>query len=185
MPAKAIHKQALVQTAMRLFRRQGYASSGLNQILSESQAPKGSLYYYFPGGKEELAVAAVELAGEMIADMLRQLAAQKRTLHTFVKGYAATMAGWMEESGFRSGCPIATTMLEAAPDSPALTAAGRQAMAGWQDIIAEVMLREGYSQTDACIAARNLLASMQGALILARVWCNAEPIYDIARPFRT
>ena len=79
MPAKAVHRQALVETAMRLFRRQGYASTGLNQILSESQAPKGSLYYYFPGGKEALAVAAVELAGSLLKDMLVRLSVERRT----------------------------------------------------------------------------------------------------------
>jgi hypothetical protein len=55
MANAAKHKDALVCTAMRLFRRQGYASTGLQQILSESGAPKGSLYHYFPGGKEGLA----------------------------------------------------------------------------------------------------------------------------------
>jgi len=45
------HKENLVRTAMRLFRRQGYASTGLQQILAESGAPRGSLYHYFPGGK--------------------------------------------------------------------------------------------------------------------------------------
>ena len=58
MANAAKHKDSLVRTAMRLFRRQGYASSGLQQILAESKAPRGSLYHYFPGGKEELGEAA-------------------------------------------------------------------------------------------------------------------------------
>ena len=70
MAATALHKESLIRTAMRLFRRQGYASTGLNQILAESGAPKGSLYHYFPGGKEELAVAAVTLAGSMVKQLL-------------------------------------------------------------------------------------------------------------------
>ncbi len=59
MPNIAKHKDNIVVAAMSLFRRQGYASTGLNQILQESGAPKGSLYHYFPGGKEQLGLAAV------------------------------------------------------------------------------------------------------------------------------
>ena len=119
------HKESLVRTAMRLFRRQGYASSGLQQILADSGAPKGSLYHYFPGGKEALGEAAVEMAGVMIQQMLGELAVRHREPKAFLRAYARTMAGWMEESGFQSGCPIATTLLENAPRSSAISAAGQ------------------------------------------------------------
>ena len=183
MPAAPIHKKNLIRTAMRLFRRQGYASTGLNQILSESGAPKGSLYHYFPGGKEELAVASVELAGEMITDMLEQLAREKRTVRTFVVGYCDTMAAWMEESGYRSGCPIATTMLETSPDSPALTAAGQSAIGSWIDVIAEVFVGGGSSRSVAQREARGLVSAVQGALILARVWSSSEPIREVGSKY--
>jgi len=68
------HKENLVRTAMRLFRKQGYASTGLQQILADSGAPKGSLYHYFPGGKESLGEAAVAMAGRLIGEMLTDLA---------------------------------------------------------------------------------------------------------------
>ncbi len=183
MPAKAVHKQALVETAMRLFRRQGYANTGLNQILHDSAAPRGSLYHYFPGGKEALAEDAVHLAGNMVREMLEGLSAQKRSVRSFVKGYCETMAGWMEESGFRSGCPIATTMLETAPDSPALTAAGKAALEGWMEVIAGVFARAGHKPADAQRQARSLIGAVQGALILARIWRDAEPIRDVARHY--
>ena len=125
MGRAATHKQNLVRTAMRLFRRQGYASTGLQQIVAESGAPKGSLYHYFPSGKEALGEAAIALAGGMIREMLAGLAARHREPKAFLRAYCKVMAGWMEESGFRSGCPVATTLLETAPQSPAITAAGR------------------------------------------------------------
>jgi len=103
------HRENLVRTAMRLFRQQGYASTGLQQILHESGAPKGSLYHYFPGGKEALGEEAVELAGGLVDDMLRKLAAEHAAdPPAFVRGYCRTMARWMRESEYQSGCPIAT-----------------------------------------------------------------------------
>ncbi|MGI9285331.1 MAG: TetR/AcrR family transcriptional regulator [Pseudomonadales bacterium] len=183
MSAVPIHKESLVRTAMRLFRRQGYASTGLNQILSESGAPKGSLYHYFPGGKEELAVAAVGLAGSMIRQMLEDLSQTKRSSRTFVKGYCDTMAHWMEESGYRSGCPIATTMLETTPDSPALVKAGQAALESWVSVISDVFLRDGTGANDAQKKALALIGAVQGALILARVWSTSDPLHDVARRF--
>ncbi|MGI9293065.1 MAG: TetR/AcrR family transcriptional regulator [Pseudomonadales bacterium] len=183
MSAIPVHKDSLVRTAMRLFRRQGYSSTGLNQILSESGAPKGSLYHYFPGGKEELAVAAVGLAASMIRLMLEDLSRTRRTSRTFVKGYCDTMANWMEESGYRSGCPIATTMLETAPDSPALVKAGQAALESWVCVISDVFIRDGIGSSDAQKKALALIGAVQGALILARVWNSSDPLHDVARQF--
>jgi TetR/AcrR family transcriptional repressor of lmrAB and yxaGH operons len=177
----AEHKQSLVRTAMRLFRRQGYASTGLQQILAESGAPKGSLYYYFPGGKEALGESAVDLAGRMIREMLEGLAARHAEPKAFLRAWCKVMAGWMEESGFRSGCPVATTLLENAPHSPGITAAGKRAVDGWIEVVAGVFERAGMPRRDARARAQLAVAAMEGALLLARIRRSARPILDVAR----
>jgi TetR/AcrR family transcriptional repressor of lmrAB and yxaGH operons len=166
---------------MRLFRRQGYASTGLQQIVAESGAPKGSLYHYFPSGKEALGEAAVVLAGGLIRDMLAELAARHREPKTFLRAYCKVMAGWMEESGFHSGCPIATTLLETAPQSPAITAAGRRAIDGWIDVIGGVLAKGGMQRREARSRAQLVVAAMEGALVLARVRRSTRPILDVAK----
>lgn len=183
MANAAQHKDNLVRTAMRLFRRQGYASTGLQQILADSGAPKGSLYHYFPDGKEALGQAAVDLAGDLVAQMLLDLAAKHRQPKAFVKAYCEVMAGWMEESEFRSGCPIATTMLETAPHSPALTEAGVRAIDRWIEIIAPVFANTGLSQRDAKVKAQLLVATVEGALVLARIRQSTRPILDIVTAY--
>jgi TetR/AcrR family transcriptional regulator, lmrAB and yxaGH operons repressor len=177
----ALHKQNLVRAAMRLFRRQGYASTGLAQILDESGAPKGSLYHYFPNGKEALGEAAVELAAGLVREKLVELAEEHREPGAFLRAYAKTMAGWMEESGYRSGCPIATTLLETAPASPRITAAGVRAIDGWTEVIAGVLERTGAQRREARTRAQLVVAAMEGALILARVRRSAQPILDVAK----
>jgi TetR/AcrR family transcriptional repressor of lmrAB and yxaGH operons len=177
----ARHKQNLVRTAMRLFRRQGYASTGLQQIVEESGAPKGSLYHYFPSGKEALGEAAVEMAGEMVGSMLSQLAARHREPRAFVRAYCRVMAGWMEESGFRSGCPIATTVLENVPQSPAITAAARRALDGWIEVVGGVFEAAGSERGEARSRAQAIVAAMEGALILSRIRRSTRPILDVAK----
>jgi TetR/AcrR family transcriptional repressor of lmrAB and yxaGH operons len=175
------HKQNLVRTAMRLFRRQGYASTGLQQIVAESGAPKGSLYHYFPTGKEALGESAVEMAGGLVREMLTGLALRHREPQAFLRAYCQVMAGWMAESGFRSGCPIATTLLETAPQSPAITAAGLGAIDGWIEVIAGVLARGGRPKREARSRAQLVVAAMEGALILARIRRSTRPILDVAK----
>lgn len=178
------HKDSLVRTAMRLFRQQGYASSGLQQILAESEAPRGSLYHYFPGGKEQLGEAAVKLAAQLMGEMLADLAGRCKTPEAFVKAYCRTMSKWMEESDFRSGCPIATTMLETAPNAPGLTRAGVEAIDHWIDIIASVFIAKDVSAKEARAKAQLLIATMEGALLIARIRQSPAPINDIVASFR-
>lgn len=178
------HKQNLVRTAMRLFRRQGYASTGLQQILVESGAPKGSLYHYFPDGKESLAEAAVLMAGELVAELLTELGEKHAgDPRGFVAAYCRTMADWMEESAYRSGCPIATTMLETVPASKALTQAGGDILDAWIVIASKVFADSGLSTSQARQRAQFLIAAMEGALIVARIRQSKRPILDVAKFF--
>jgi len=181
MGQAARHKESLVRTAMRLFRRQGFASTGLQQIVDESGAPRGSLYHYFPSGKEALGESAVDLAGGMIHEMLAELAARHADPKAFLRAYAKVMARWMEESGFQSGCPIATTLLETAPRAPGITAAGRRAIDGWIEVIGGVLARGGLAPREAKRRAQLVVAAMEGALILSRVRRSAQPILDVAK----
>ena len=181
MAAPRRHDDNLVRTAMRLFRRQGYAATGLQQILEMSGAPRGSLYHYFPQGKEAIGAAAVALAGEMVAESLEQLAAEHATPEAFLAAYFRLYATWMEESKFQSGCPIATTLLETAPQSKQITAAGLAAFQKWTRIITSVFKRAGVETRVAKQHAELTIAALEGALILARVTRSKEPILNAGR----
>ncbi len=174
------HRERIVQTAVRLFRRQGYASTGVQQILDVSGAPKGSLYHYFPGGKEAIGEAAVVRAGELVRETLQELAEARPSPRAFLRGYCGVMADWMEESGFRSGCPLATTVLETTPASPAIQAAGLAAIDSWIDVIASVYRRAGTPARRARMQAQLVIASVEGGLILARLNQSKKPLHEVA-----
>jgi TetR/AcrR family transcriptional repressor of lmrAB and yxaGH operons len=99
----------------------------------------------------------------------------------FLQAYCKVMAGWMAESGFRSGCPIATTLLENARQSPTITAAGRRAIDGWIDIVAGVLSNGGMPRSEARNQAQLIIAAMEGALILSRIRRSTRPILDVAK----
>ena len=174
------HRDAIVRTAVRLFRQQGYAATGLNQLVAESGAPKGSLYHYFPEGKTAIAAAAVAAAGDRVTHTLRELAGQGLSPGDRLRRYAALLSGWMASSGFRDGCPIATTLLETAPQAEAVRVAGARALSAWQDAFAAPLLERGVAPQRAQRLAALAVAAIEGALLQARVQRSSEPIVAAA-----
>ncbi|MEQ8268973.1 MAG: TetR/AcrR family transcriptional regulator [Parvibaculum sp.] len=181
MAAAAKHKDKLIGSAITLFRQKGYAATGLNEILAHSGAPKGSLYHYFPQGKEELGAIAVARAGAAVTATLQHLHDTASDAGQFLKAYSALLCDWIEKSDFREGCPIATTLLETAPQSERIAAAGREAFAEWIGLIASVYRRDGLSPRKATDRAAFAVSAIEGALILARVQKSTQPIRQVAK----
>ena len=73
MSAPPRHRGAIVRAAATLFRRNGFAATGINEIVEVSGAPKGSLYHYFPDGKDQIAEAAIRFAGAGLVATLEKL----------------------------------------------------------------------------------------------------------------
>jgi TetR/AcrR family transcriptional repressor of lmrAB and yxaGH operons len=176
MSAPPKHRTAIVDAAVTLFRRQGYAGTGLADIVALSGAPKGSLYHYFPAGKAAIAGAAVEEAGRRVVRTIEALSAEAASAAELIRAHARTMAGWMEQSDFRDGCPITTVLLEMAPGEAAITEAGRLAYAARQRVVADRLIADGVPEAHAARLAVLSCSALQGALIQSRVDRSADAI---------
>jgi TetR/AcrR family transcriptional regulator, lmrAB and yxaGH operons repressor len=177
----AKHKRAIVDAAVKLFRQRGYAGTGLNDIVKESSAPKGSLYHYFPEGKAAIGAAAVTAAGHTVEATLKGLANERPSPSTAISRYCELLAGWMEQSQFRDGCPIATTLLEEAPANPGITEAGKQAFSAWAAVIADALVAAGATPARAGELGRFSVSVLEGALIQARVEQSKAPLLAAGR----
>jgi len=180
MARKQKHRQPIIDASVTLFRRQGYASTGLNEIVDASGAPKGSLYYYFPEGKISLAVAAVTEAGERVVETLDQLCQECQSTADLLKAHARLLAGWMKKSGFRAGCPITTVLLELAPQERLVAQAGRAAYGARISALRGKLEADGFTPTRAKRLAQLCTSALQGALIQARVERSGVPILTTA-----
>ena len=169
----------LLDTASKLFRSQGFHATGLDQILRRSRTPKGSLYHYFPGGKDQLAIATLQhVASEQGQTMSAIFSSQTdplETLQIFFEHAAETLL----MSDFRDGCPIATVTLEVASDRPAVREACRQGFQTWLEVMVQHLNYAGLSKARAKSIATLVLASLEGGLILSRAQKSVEPIRSI------
>jgi len=178
MAMPSSHRQAIVRAAVALFRKQGFAATGLSEILARSGAPKGSLYHYFPGGKAELGEAAVRQAGETVTRTLSRLRDEAPSAAAMIRRYVDLVATWMSKSHWRDGCPIATTLLETANDLAAVATAGREAFADWAAVLAAALESEGVDPARARRLGRFAISALEGALLQAKVERNASPLLE-------
>ena len=169
-------KGKTLAAAARLFRQQGYHGTALHDILAAGGAPRGSLYFHFPKGKEEIGVAALTLAGEAVRKAIAKAAETSENAEIFLIRVVRGMAADLEKSGYKEGCPIATTALETAAQSEALGAATRNAFQKWELEIKRGLFRFGLPAGDAELAATLVLSQLEGALLLARTYRSAEPL---------
>jgi TetR/AcrR family transcriptional regulator, lmrAB and yxaGH operons repressor len=169
-------KQRMLKTAADLLHRQGYASTGLNQILAESKAPRGSLYFHFPGGKEELVAQAIAGSADELTALLERLLASAPDARAALDAIVAYFRGQLEQSSFTKGCPVATVALEQAATSDALHGACAAAYRRWAHLIAIRLEAEGLPEERASSLANLCLATIEGALVLARAHRSVEPL---------
>ena len=169
-------KGKTLTAAVKLFRQQGYHGTALHDILAAGGAPRGSLYFHFPKGKEEIGAAALSLIGEAVRQAIVQAVEKSDNAESFLVRIVRGMASDLERSEYREGCPIATTALETSAQSEVLGAATRSAFQKWELEIKRGLFRFGLTSGDADLVATMVLSQLEGALLLARTYRSLVPI---------
>ncbi|OMC43119.1 TetR family transcriptional regulator [Mycobacterium sp. IS-2888] len=180
MPRPDRSRAALIGNAATLFRRQGYAATGLNQILEEAGVKPGSLYHHFPQGKQQLAAAVVESEGTSIEQLLRRFLATGRPVADIVDRWLDLLAAGLA-GDHRDGCPIEPIATESVNASPLVREASARAFRGWCAAIEDRLRSDGWSAADAKRVALAVISLIEGALILSRIAGDAGAL-DAAKP---
>jgi len=168
-------RAALIDTAATLFRRQGYAATGINQILDEAGVRPGSLYHHFPRGKEQLAAAVVDGAGATIEQLLRDLLAGDGAVADIVDRWIDLLIGGLTADR-RDGCPIEPIATESVNASPLVREASKRAFTGWCHAIEGRLLADSWPSAEAESTAIALISLIEGALILSRIAGDATAL---------
>lgn len=176
---KADVKQKVLETTRGLMQSQGYNATGLNQIIKESGTPKGSLYHYFPGGKEQLAKEAIQLSAQEMGQKIMGAFEQSKSLQEAMEKMVDLGIAELKASDFERGCPIATVALEA--KSGPVQDACQTAFKAAQTLIESRLLMEGFSAERAGVVATFMFAAYEGALVLARTQKDVRPLEGLKK----
>jgi TetR/AcrR family transcriptional repressor of lmrAB and yxaGH operons len=165
----------MIHAAAELFCQRGYHATTFSDVVRESGAPRGSTYFHFPGGKQELAREAIARAGDQIEEMVDQAARHADDPGSLVRALAQILASRLERSGYQSGCAIATMVLELAPRDEEFSADFDSVFARWRAALVTRFEPLGLAPDRAAVLADLTISAFEGALILSRAARSTEP----------
>lgn len=169
-------KDRIIDSSAELFRRQGYAGTGVKQIVAAANAPFGSLYHFFPGGKEQLGAEVIRSSGQLYTQLFATIAMQAPDVLTAVGDFFAGAAETLRETDYADACPIATVALEVASTSEPLRQATAEVFDSWIVGATEYFVFAGIPRDTSRELAFTMLSLLEGAFIFCRAMRSTEPL---------
>jgi AcrR family transcriptional regulator len=166
-------RERILYATAELFRRQGYSGTGLKQVVAEADAPFGSLYHHFPGGKQQLADEVIRGAGAFFQALVVAVYDEESTAEDSVKAVFEGAAETLASTDFQDACPIATIALEVASTNDVLRRATAEVFEQWT-----VALTERLDNRELALA---VISALEGAFVLCRAWRSVEPMLAAGR----
>ena len=173
--------ERIVRAMAELLRIQGYAATGMNQLVAASGAPTGSIYHHFPGGKVAVAAAALRETGAAYIQLLPLLLDPHDDLATGVEAAFVQAAEDIETTGWANLCPVGTVTGEIAGSVPELREVADEVIAGWVDEGTRYLTGRGLAARDARSVIYAVIAALEGGFVLARGQQSREPLHAAGR----
>ena len=159
-----------------LFRRHGYAGTGIKAVLAASNAPFGSLYHFFPGGKEELGVASLQAGGETYRELVELIYAPGADVVAATRDFFRGAGAILEETEYADACPIATVALEIAGTNEPMREAAAAAFESWLAVLTTRLAEAGVRRARARAISIELFCLVEGAFLLCRTTRDTTPM---------
>lgn len=169
-------RKRMVDGAVSLLARRGLQATSFSEVLAETGAPRGSLYHHFPGGKDQLVAEAVDAAGQLLVDALDAVAGQPA--EAVVQRFFAIWTAVLTRSRFEAGCAVLAVTVAA--NSTDLLGQATQVFRGWREHLAELLVQGGLPRAAAEPLALAMIASAEGAVVLARAEQSLAPLEAVA-----
>ncbi|MEO7397963.1 MAG: TetR/AcrR family transcriptional regulator [Ilumatobacteraceae bacterium] len=174
-------RDRIVAASTELFSRQGYNATGLKSILTASDSPFGSLYHFFPGGKEELGAEAIRVSGETYRRLVEAFYPEGADVVAATQQFFDGAALMIEATDFADACPIATVALEISSTSEPMREAAADAFNSWLATLGARFAEAGISQDRSAELAIELFCAIEGAFLLSRATRRADSIRVMGR----
>ncbi|HYZ82005.1 MAG TPA: TetR/AcrR family transcriptional regulator [Solirubrobacteraceae bacterium] len=169
-------RERIIEASADLLRRQGYAATGVKQIVEAAKAPFGSIYHHFPGGKEELGAAAIRRSGALYELLIPAIFDPAPDLVSAVRLFFEGAAAHLEESEYEDACPIATVALEVCSTSDTMREACADVFESWIAAGLPRFTAEGLDEETARELVIAMISALEGAFVLARASHSTEAL---------
>ncbi|NUS21934.1 MAG: TetR/AcrR family transcriptional regulator [Mesorhizobium sp.] len=170
----------MIEATALLIRQRGYHGTSLNDILSASGAPRGSLYFHFPGGKDQLVVEVTRASVANVTERLGAALLEESDPAVAVHHIYQSVARMLEDNEFSLGCPVAPVVLDAPNDVPDLVEICRSAFEQWIGLLRQAFVRAGVPERRAQALALLVESSLEGLMVIARATRDRTPVLTVA-----
>jgi len=177
-------RERILAATNELFRRQGFNGTSLKQVTQTAPATVGSIYHFFPGGKEELAAAVIETSGASYRELFEMIADAEPTIASAVSAFFDGAASVLEQTNFIDICPIGGVAREVASTNESLRLTADRVFVSWVASAEARLMASGIGEADAAGLAVALVASIEGGFLLARTARDGDRLRAVGRQFR-
>lgn len=174
-------KVRLLESATDLFSRQGFGATGIKAVLAAAEAPYGSLYHFFPGGKQELGAAALSYGGERYREVLESVYPPEADVVEATEASFRQAADLLEETDYGYACPIAAIALEVANTDELMRTAAAEAFESWLQVLEQRFTAAGMTGERARDVAVEIFCLIEGAVLLSRTTRSSVPMRTAGR----
>lgn len=174
-------RERLVTAVAELMRVQGYSAITVKQITAAANAPMGSLYHHFPGGKPQIAAEALRTSGAAYIQLLPLLMDPHDDLRVAVPAAFAAAAETIEQGGWMNMCPVGTVAGEISDSEPGLREVAAEVIGSWIEDGTTYFVQRGLNEQDARELILAVLSALEGAFVLSRTLRSAEPLHAAGR----
>jgi AcrR family transcriptional regulator len=172
-------KARILGTSSELFARQGYTGTGMNQIAARASAALGSIYHFFPGGKDQLCAEAIRSSGQVYLELIDAVLGQSPDIVQGVRGFFSEAGAHLIDTGYADACPIATIALEVASGNEELRQATAAVFEQWIEAASRRLVLAGLTPDEARRLSTFAISALEGAFVLSRARRTVEAI-DVA-----
>ena len=169
-------RERIVAATTNLFRQRGYNGTSLKMIIDAAGTTNGSLYHFFPGGKDDLAAAVVRESGAAYLELFELYMDGPDDILTALTSFFEGGSVVLEETEFIDPCPIGTIAREVASVNEPLRLATQRVFRSWIDAASERLDQAGVDPGRAQSLATCLVAIIEGGFVLSRAARNAAPL---------
>jgi TetR/AcrR family transcriptional regulator, lmrAB and yxaGH operons repressor len=181
-PTRAHSKRGNTRTNMlisaaEVMRERGAAGVTIDEVLTRSGAPRGSVYYHFPDGRNQILAEALRYAGDAITADID--AAAERGAKVLVRQFVRFWERVLAESDFNAGCPVVAAAIGCAEDEVRLIAEAGRIFAHWRTALTRAFVADGFLEPDADSLAVMSIAALEGAVVLCRSTRSTDPLRKV------
>jgi TetR/AcrR family transcriptional regulator, lmrAB and yxaGH operons repressor len=169
-------KHRMIERTAVLLAKKGLQGTSFSEVLEASGAPRGSLYHHFPGGKDELVLAALSKAGDYVMDTINRL--EGKSAAEVARTFIGLWRTQLVKSDFRVGC--AGVAITVAADSPVLLESVAEVFRNWRHRLSALLADGGVPADRALAMSAALIAACEGAVVLSRAERSIKPFDLVA-----